>query len=57
MSWFPKEIVPVPKAWVETTGDLVWWREHSSGGHFAAVERPEVLLEDLTEFVGEVWKK
>jgi microsomal epoxide hydrolase len=57
MSWFPKEIVPVPKAWVETTGDLVWWREHSTGGHFAAVERPEVLLEDLTEFVGKVWKK
>lgn len=51
-----KEIVPVPKSWVETTGDFVWWKEHSSGGHFAALERPEVL-EDLTEFVGKVWEK
>jgi microsomal epoxide hydrolase len=56
-SWFPMEIAPVPKAWVETTGNLVWWREHSSGGHFAALERPEVLLGDLLEFVEKAWVK
>ncbi|KAH6712012.1 Alpha/Beta hydrolase protein [Leptodontidium sp. MPI-SDFR-AT-0119] len=56
-SWFPKEIAPVPRAWVETTGDLVWWREHSKGGHFAALERPEALLGDLLEFVEMVWRK
>ena len=56
-SWFPKEICPVPKAWVERTGNLVWHREHERGGHFAALERPEVLLRDVEEFVGEVWKE
>lgn len=54
-SWFPKEIAPVPRTWVETTGDLVWWREHSEGGHFAALERSEALLGDLLEFVELVW--
>ena len=51
-SWFPREIAPVPRAWVETTVDkLVFWREHERGGHFAALEQPEVLLEDWEEFV------
>ncbi|KAK5172060.1 uncharacterized protein LTR77_003697 [Saxophila tyrrhenica] len=39
-SWFPKEIAPVPRAWAATTGDLVFWRQHEKGGHFAALERP-----------------
>ncbi|KAK3643090.1 hypothetical protein LTR56_010464 [Elasticomyces elasticus] len=56
-SWFPKEIAPVPKAWIKTTGDLVWFRQHDKGGHFAALEMPEVLLQDLEDFVGEVWPK
>jgi microsomal epoxide hydrolase len=54
-SWFPKEIAPVPKVWVETTGNLVWWKEHTRGGHFAAVEQSEVLLGDLKEFIAAVW--
>lgn len=53
-SWFPKEIAPVPRRWVETTGDVVFYREHARGGHFAALEVPEVLLGDLEEFVGVV---
>jgi microsomal epoxide hydrolase len=54
-SWFPKEIAPVPKAWVEATGNLVWFRQHDRGGHFAALERPEVLWGDFEEFVEQVW--
>jgi microsomal epoxide hydrolase len=56
-SWFPFEIVLVPRNWVETTGTLVWWREHDVGGHFAAVEWSETLLGDLEEFLGEFWEK
>ncbi|KAJ6527784.1 Alpha/Beta hydrolase protein [Mycena capillaripes] len=56
-SWFPRELTPVPKAWVAATGDLVWYKQHSSGGHFAAMERPDALLEDVEDFVGKVWKK
>ncbi|RAL10974.1 epoxide hydrolase family protein [Aspergillus homomorphus CBS 101889] len=53
-SYFPKELVPVPRAWVETTGNLVFWKEHDKGGHFAALERPTVLLDDLEGFVEQV---
>ncbi|KAK0650659.1 putative epoxide hydrolase [Lasiodiplodia hormozganensis] len=56
-SWFPKEIVPTPRAWAATTGDLVWHRQHASGGHFAALERPEALWGDVEEFVAQVWEK
>lgn len=27
-SWFPKEIAPVPREWAETSGSLVWYRQH-----------------------------
>ncbi|KAF2491201.1 epoxide hydrolase [Lophium mytilinum] len=56
-SWFPKEVAPVPRGWVERTGRVVWWREHGRGGHFAALERPEVVWVDVERFVGSVWGK
>ncbi|KAH7032121.1 Alpha/Beta hydrolase protein [Macrophomina phaseolina] len=55
-SWFPKELIPVPRSWVASTGNLVWHKQHSSGGHFAAMERPDAILEDVEDFVGKVWK-
>ena len=55
-SWFPKELAPIPKSWAETTGDLVFFREHESGGHFAAMEKPQELLADIEEFIKYVWK-
>lgn len=54
-SWFPREIAPIPKSWVATTGNLVWHRQHTKGGHFAALERPNELLEDIESFVNQVW--
>lgn len=54
-SWFPKEIAPVPRAWVAVTGNLVFFRQHQKGGHFAALENPEVLLKGLEDFIGQVW--
>jgi len=54
-SWFPKEIAPIPKAWAATTGDLVFFRQHRKGGHFAALEVPEVLRDDLVAFIEQVW--
>ena len=55
-SFFPKELAPIPRAWAATTGDLIWSREHSSGGHFAAVERTTELLEDIEDFIAENWE-
>jgi hypothetical protein len=30
--------------------------DSGQGGHFAALERPKVLLDDIEEFVKEHWK-
>ncbi|GAB7351144.1 hypothetical protein MBLNU459_g1599t1 [Dothideomycetes sp. NU459] len=56
-SWFPKELSPVPRSWIEQGGNLVHFKQHTSGGHFAAMEKPEVLWADVEEFVGVAWKK
>ena len=56
-SFFPKEIYPVPKEWVGTTGNLVFFKQHDVGGHFAALEQPEALAADVEEFLAMVWKK
>lgn len=53
-SYFPKELAPMPIAWVATTGNLVWSRRHTSGGHFAAMEKPDELLRDIEEFIDEL---
>lgn len=55
-SFFPQEITPIPRAWAETSAKLVSFRAHEKGGHFAALEKPEELLEDIEEFVKKAWK-
>ncbi|KAK5703892.1 hypothetical protein LTR97_002905 [Elasticomyces elasticus] len=54
-SWHPKELAPVPKDWVAKSGNLVWYRGHDEGGHFAAMEKPKLFVKDMEEFVEEVW--
>ncbi|KAH8704777.1 putative epoxide hydrolase [Talaromyces proteolyticus] len=54
-SYFPQEIMPSPRSWVEATGNLVFWKEHEKGGHFAALERPQDIADDIVEFVEQVW--
>jgi hypothetical protein len=34
-SLFANEILPVPKSWAELSCNLVWFRKHDRGGHFA----------------------
>ena len=53
-SYFPHDIAPTPKSWVATTGNLVDCKIHDKGGHFAALELPEVLLADFEDFVAKV---
>ena len=50
-SIFPREIPRVSRRWAERRfPDIVQWREHDRGGHFAALERPDVLVDDLRTF-------
>ncbi|KZT23429.1 alpha/beta-hydrolase [Neolentinus lepideus HHB14362 ss-1] len=53
VSYFPKELAPVPKSWTRSlVGDVVFEIEHTSGGHFAAYEKPEELVNDLRRMFG-----
>ncbi|KAM0409814.1 hypothetical protein ACHAPZ_000398 [Fusarium culmorum] len=53
LSYFPKDIVFVPRTWGRTLGPIVFEKIHTSGGHFASIERPEELVEDLREMFNE----
>ncbi|KIK60538.1 hypothetical protein GYMLUDRAFT_43851 [Collybiopsis luxurians FD-317 M1] len=52
VSHFPNELGIVPRKVVHTIGNLVFQAEHSSGGHFAAHERPEELVGDVRKMFG-----
>lgn len=56
-SWFPFELMPVPRAWAERTARVVHFRAHERGGHFAALEVPEALWEDVEAYVKVAWKE
>jgi pimeloyl-ACP methyl ester carboxylesterase len=47
---FPKEIFRPPRAWAERTYDIRRWTTMPAGGHFAALEEPEALAEDIRAF-------
>ena len=47
---FPKEIQLPPRRWVEARYKLTRWTEMPRGGHFAALEQPELLLGDIRTF-------
>ncbi|WP_432492583.1 epoxide hydrolase family protein [Kineococcus gypseus] len=41
---FPRDLVNAPRRFAERFFDVVAWREHERGGHFAAWERPHDYL-------------
>jgi pimeloyl-ACP methyl ester carboxylesterase len=47
---FPKEVSYAPRAWQATRMNLVRWTEMPRGGHFAALEQPELLVDDVRAF-------
>lgn len=47
---FPKDIVPAPREFAERFFNVQRWSEMPRGGHFAAMEEPELLVE-LREFL------
>lgn len=47
---FPVELSRLPRAWVEKSFNITHWTEMDSGGHFAALEEPQLLAEDLRTF-------
>jgi len=47
---FPKEISVPPREWGERSFNIQHWTEMPSGGHFAALEEPERLVDDIRAF-------
>jgi pimeloyl-ACP methyl ester carboxylesterase len=47
---FPRELVYTPRSWLERQMNLVRWTEMPRGGHFAALEEPQLLVDDVREF-------
>jgi epoxide hydrolase len=47
---FPKEIYRVPRHWVEGRYNIQRWTDMPHGGHFAALEQPDLLLDDVRAF-------
>jgi pimeloyl-ACP methyl ester carboxylesterase len=48
VSVFPDEICPAPRSWAEIAyPKLAFYNRHAKGGHFAAWEQPQALMDDL----------
>jgi pimeloyl-ACP methyl ester carboxylesterase len=47
---FPKELVRVPRRFMERQANLVRWTVMPRGGHFAPAEEPALIVEDLRAF-------
>ena len=47
---FPKEPWRVPRHWAEPQYNVTRWTDMPRGGHFAALEAPDLLVEDIRAF-------
>jgi hypothetical protein len=52
VSIFPHDLVRAPREFAERFLDIRQWVEHDRGGHFAALEVPDLLAGDLRTFLG-----
>jgi len=51
---FPKEVFTSPLSWIKQTYNVVQVSEMPRGGHFAALEQPDLLLEDVRKFFAKI---
>jgi epoxide hydrolase len=47
---FPREIAPPIRRFAELSNNIVHWFEFDRGGHFAAMEQPDLLVGDVRDF-------
>jgi epoxide hydrolase len=47
---FPREIAPPIRRFAERSNTIVQWSEFDRGGHFAAMEEPDLLVDDVRAF-------
>jgi hypothetical protein len=51
LSYFPQDIILIPSSWGKTLGPVIFEKRHDEGGHFAATEKPDLLVEDVRNTV------
>jgi pimeloyl-ACP methyl ester carboxylesterase len=51
ISLFPADISQPPRTWAERTHNVVHYVHMPHGGHFAPIETPQLLADDIREFV------
>ncbi len=51
---FPREVAVPPFRWVTQTYNVVQRTEMPKGGHFAALEQPDLLVDDIRKFFAKV---
>jgi pimeloyl-ACP methyl ester carboxylesterase len=48
VSVFPRDIPRLPRSWIEDTySNLIHYGEADKGGHFAALEQPDILVSEI----------
>lgn len=47
---FPREVMRPPRRWVERAYNVRHWTRMPAGGHFAALEEPKRLVDDIRTF-------
>jgi len=47
---FPRELPMPPRSWMERVFDVQRWTPMPRGGHFAALEQPELLVDEIRAF-------
>ena len=55
LSYFPKDVIVLPSSWGRTLGPVVFEKRHVEGGHFAAYEKPDLLVLDVRDLVKKRW--
>ncbi len=51
---YPKEVLRWPRSWVERQCNVVYWESLPRGGHFPAMEEPELFVDDLRRYFNTV---
>lgn len=47
---FPREILRPPRQWAKRAFNIVQWSKMPRGGHFAAMEEPKLMADDIRSF-------
>ena len=52
---FPHDVLPVPRTWVEKNYPVIMYTEMPRGGHFTALEQPELFAENISKFMNMIF--